>query len=136
MTDFERIIRFRPAYDKRHPDPAKNYGVHGVDLVCTLKGPNGAISFVLFTHWMLPNVSPTNIQPTPSGVDYHSPVRTNEYEHKNENCEHLDGQICYSDGSALAADDAFRALIEGGSEGLWEYLQGWYDGRFGPEPTP
>ena len=39
----ERIIKFHQAYDKRHPNPSKNYGIHGVDLVFVLKGELGAV---------------------------------------------------------------------------------------------
>lgn len=52
----EKIIKFAPAYDKRHSDPKKNYGVHGVELKFILKGEEGAVQFVIFTNWMLPNV--------------------------------------------------------------------------------
>jgi len=47
----ERIIQFTPAYDKR-----PKYGIHGVNLRFLLKGPKGAIQFLLFTNWMTPKV--------------------------------------------------------------------------------
>jgi hypothetical protein len=53
----EKIVKFDPAYDKRSSDHKKNYGVHGVTLRMVLKGNKGAVQFVLFTNWMLPNVS-------------------------------------------------------------------------------
>lgn len=31
-ADFQEITQFTPAYDKRDPDPKKNFGVHGVSL--------------------------------------------------------------------------------------------------------
>ena len=53
---FERIVDLRPAFDRRDPDPRKNHGVHGVELIMVLKGPEGAISFTIFTNWQLPDV--------------------------------------------------------------------------------
>lgn len=52
----ERIIEFTPAFGKRNSDPNKNYGVGGVDLKMVLKGPEGAVQFILYTHWMLPHI--------------------------------------------------------------------------------
>jgi hypothetical protein len=57
MKVLERITEFAPAFDKRDPDPKKNYGIHGVDLRMVLKGEEGAVQFVLFTGWMLPHVA-------------------------------------------------------------------------------
>ncbi len=48
----QREITMTPAYDKRDPDPSKNYGVHGVNIVYVLKGKLGAVQFVLYTNWM------------------------------------------------------------------------------------
>jgi len=51
-----REIKFSPAYDKRDPDPSKNYGIHGVTITFLLKGEKGAVQFVLYTNWHLPHV--------------------------------------------------------------------------------
>jgi hypothetical protein len=53
----EREIRFRPAYDKRDPDPKKNYGIHGVEMCWYLKGAAGTVQFIVFTNWHLPHVA-------------------------------------------------------------------------------
>jgi len=47
----ERITELTPAYDRRSPDPNRNYGIHGVDLWFWLKGPEGAVQFHLMTNW-------------------------------------------------------------------------------------
>mgnify|MGYP000162019359 CR=1 FL=1 len=52
----ERIKEFTEAYDRRHEDPEKNYGIHGIDLRMILKGPLGAVQFVLYTQRMLKHV--------------------------------------------------------------------------------
>src|SRR5690554_1678397 len=56
----EQLVTFEPAWDKRDPNPAKNYGVHGVELRMVLKGEKGAVQFVLYTGWQLPHVTKEN----------------------------------------------------------------------------
>lgn len=85
---WEKRIDFEPAFDRRHPDPSKNYGIHGVTLRMVLIGPKGAVNFVLYTNWHLPHVtdeskgridSPLNgdyhwhCRPLPADLGYHSP---------------------------------------------------------------
>lgn len=52
----ERLKQLTKAYDKRHKNPAKNYGIHGIDLIMALKGELGATQFVLYTNRQLPEV--------------------------------------------------------------------------------
>lgn len=52
---FKRLIEFNPAFDKQHPDPKKNYGIHCVTMRFVLIGEKGAIQFVLYTGWYLPH---------------------------------------------------------------------------------
>lgn len=54
--EFQEITEFSPAFDRRDPDPKKNFGIHGVELRMVLKGPEGAVQFVLYTNWQLPHV--------------------------------------------------------------------------------
>ena len=60
----ERIVHFAPAFDRCDPDPKKNYGIRGVELRFVLKGPKGAIQFVVYTNWQLPHVTEETIQKT------------------------------------------------------------------------
>ena len=142
---FERIVELIPAFDRRNEDPNKNYGVHGVDLRMVLKGADGAYQFVLYTSWMLPHVQAETDsrepdprfpylfhKPQPADVGYHSKVP--QYEgHTPANVKQCPytGGVCYSDGSALAANDMYRVLCERGSEGVWEELEALYAARFG-----
>jgi len=138
MTTYERIIEFTPAYDKRDDDPAKNYGVHGVNLRFVLKGPEGAVQFLLYTNWHLPHVAkewenkPRILtDPMPADVGYHSPVPM--YEDQlimSETCSYLDGKPCYYDGSGLMAQDGYEALVSGGGPGIWDYLENYYRATF------
>lgn len=80
----EKLTTFLPAFDKRNPDPKKNYGIHGVELRMVLKGELGAVQFVLYTNWQLPNVTEESrsemtpekyflYEPRPADLGYHSP---------------------------------------------------------------
>lgn len=138
----ERIVTFSPAYDRR----ATGYGVHGVDLQMVLKGTKGAVQFVLYTNWQLPQVTKelveraqgdrmyleTRFLPLPADVGYHSPVP--QYEGQaviQEECEYLDGRPCYYDGSGLAAEEMYQVLVQQGSEGVWRKLEQRYKDLFG-----
>ncbi len=52
----ERIKEVTPAYDRRNPNPEIDYGIHGVELRYVLRGPLGAVQFVLYTNRQLPHV--------------------------------------------------------------------------------
>jgi hypothetical protein len=51
----ERITMFRPAYDKRHSDPKKNYGIGAVHCFMLVKGKKGAAHFSFATGMLLPS---------------------------------------------------------------------------------
>jgi hypothetical protein len=55
-VELTRLVEVEPAFDKRHANPHKNYGVHGADLAMILKGPTGAVRWLLFTNLHKPNV--------------------------------------------------------------------------------
>jgi len=144
----ERIVSFEPAFDKRSADPSKNYGIHGVSMKMVLKGPLGAIQFVVFTNWQLPHVQEEMDakplgdmpylfhKPMAADVGYHSPVP--QYDGQDlirESCEYLDGKPCYYDGSGLMAEEVFKILLEKGSDGVWEDLERRYRETFEAVPA-
>ena len=146
MTEFQHRITFAPAFDKRNPDdPSKDYGVHGAEAHFALIGPAGAITFTLYTGWHLPEVIgkpemgiggfrygkalvEQGHYPMPAMVSYHSPVQVEDYEQGHDACEWIGGAPCFGDGTFIC-DDAFEALIRGGTDGLWKHLEGWYESR-------
>lgn len=143
----QRIVDLSPAWDRRHPDPNKNYGIHGVELRMVLTGPLGATQFVVYTNWHLPHVmaeqlarhsgSPRDVElffsPMAADVGYHSPVPLYEGQQSMGSCPYLDGQECYYDGSGLRAKEWFREIfLPLGSDGIWEALEKEYRERFGP----
>lgn len=145
---FERIIELEPAYDKRHPDPGQNYGIHGVNLRMVLKGLAGAVQFLVYTNWQLPHVTREFVAktaagdcgdltiecrflPMPADVGYHSPTpRYGGQEPISESCPYLDGRPCYYDGSSMAAERVYRILLTEGSVGVWRELADYYRGTF------
>lgn len=146
----ERIIEITPAYDKRDPDPKKDYGIHGCDLKMILKGSKGAIQFVLHMNWQLPHVTKMQLHripsfndvsirsrflPLPADLGYHSPVpRYEGHEAITEKCSYLNDKPCYYDGSTLNAEKVYEVLLCEGSEGVWKYLEGYYNETFGDRP--
>lgn len=129
---FTREIVFEPAWDRRHEDPSKNYGIHGVTIRFHLKGPKGVIQFVLFTGWYLPECRVENTPPFPADLGYHSPVPLRDWQEQpiTESCDLLDGRPCYYDGSGLQADRIYDVLLREGSEGVWRELEIHYHAIF------
>lgn len=136
---FVHRVDFLPAFDKRHADPHRNYGIHGVDMRMTLIGSVGAISFSVFTNWHLPHVAAeqwerperTLLSPMAADIVYHA--KTPQYEgqqRRDKVCEYL-GVPCYHDGSATAAEEVFGLLLREGGEGVWKHLRERYREQFG-----
>lgn len=137
----ERRIEFTPAHDKRHKDPYKNYGIHGVSLRFELIGPKGAVQFVLFTNWMLPHVEEELdarldrefphlfCHPMPADLGYHSPVPLYEGQYFMADCHLLNGG-CYYDGSGLNAEPVYQRLLKEGGDGIWKALEDYYRETF------
>lgn len=141
---FEKRIEFKPAFDKRHDDPKKNYGIHGVDLAFYLLGEKGAIQFIVYTSWHLPHVQDEldskpidsrfpflSHKPMAADLGYHSHKPMYEgQEHIMEDCPLLGWGKCYYDGSGLNAEKVFKVLTEEGSDGVWKYLENYYNETF------
>lgn len=141
MSDvLKREIVWVPAFDKRHPDPHQDYGVHGVECRFHLIGDHGAAQFVIYTNWHLPEVTkvqdahPTSLRfphlschPLPADVGYHR--LTPAYEGQDslsEKCDLLGGRPCYYDGSGLAAKDLFDQFTREGDAVVWRELERRY----------
>ena len=139
----ERKFLCHPAYDKRNPDPKKNYGIHGVTMCFYVVGDKGAVSFVLFTNWYLPEVqeemdkNPLNPsisyfahKPLPADLGYHSKTPMWEGQESMGECDFLDGAPCYYDGTSIGAADVFEILLRDGSDGIWKELEERYQLHF------
>ncbi len=131
MTTFTRSLTVRPAFDKVHTDPTKNYGVHGCDLVFQVVTPEKeGLTYVVFTNWFLPQTEArlerttmhrSLYKPISAGCDGH--FHTPQYDGQSPvpAC-HITGGECYSDGTSIT-DDLFGILLEKGSDGLFEALE-------------
>ena len=141
-----REVRFSPGYDKRNPEPNKNYGFAGMHIYFILKGELGAINFSLMTHWFPKYVQKelfnkgalqhSWFEPQPLAMDlgYHTTYpQYDDQEISHESCELLDGQPCYYCGSTLNAEPIRDIFLEEGDEGVWRVLEEKYIERFGEE---
>ena len=130
----ERKIVFRPAFDRRDPDPSKNYGIHGMEIQFQLIGDGEGITYTIFTNWMLPHVQeeadsrPVDHhfpylfhKPQSAGMDGHWKTPRYEGQSEIENC-HITGGECYCDGTAITKD-AFNILVAEGEEALWKLME-------------
>lgn len=149
---FRKEMHIRPAFDKRHPNPSRSYGIHGVEIHFTLIGEKGAVNFTIYTNWHLPKVQEEldkkslddretyslekhkvvhlSCHPTGADVGYHSTTPSYEGQYKSSICPYLGGKKCYYDGSALYAEEVLKILIEKGEDGMWKDLMKCYKSYF------
>ena len=141
VSELKKEIILNSAFDKRDPDPDKNLGIHGMDLVFVLRGPKGAVTFSVFTQMHLPHVAEelwrnsrsgehNPFKPTGADVSYHGLEPQWEDQEPRPDCTWLDGRDCYCDGSGLQAEALMAKLLKGGSEAIWEELERRYAGQF------
>jgi hypothetical protein len=144
MAEFERIVTVRPAFEKRDPDPAKDYGIGACKITFILKGPKGATQFMIGTDWYLPHlqhehrasnyemaVKYNQIQPQGWDVGYHSPKPMyDSHTAMDHACDLVEGGKCFYDGSSLRADEWIPKFIRGGTDWLWPALEEEYRYRF------
>lgn len=155
-SEFTRSISFEAAWDKRDPDPKKNYGVHGVEIRFVLTGPLGAVYMPVWTHWMLPEVVAWHeelakenpfldrrhaIDPLIPGASVHSRKPHEDFTNHREKCDFFDGPCWSEEIGCFASDAIWGALLRGGEAGLWEALEDLYrrnlaDEVFVIEPEP
>lgn len=149
MSERRRVVEWTPAFDRRHPDPSKNYGIHGVTLRFVLADDEGAVQFVLFTGWQLPHVEAefetrpcsrlfgkcscsTLHKPMAADLGYHSKVPHYEGQRSmTGECEWTGG-TCFYDGSGLNAEPVFARFVTEGEAALWEELESFYDDELRP----
>lgn len=139
METFERIVKIAPAFDKRNPQPSKDYGIHNAEMYMVLKGALGAVIFSMSTGWFLPHVHDelvakgSEIKPRGMAVAYCSPkpMSESQADYGKENCDWL-GCTCYGDVSYLISDEVLNILITEGSEQVWKWLENYYNETFNP----
>ena len=142
----EHIIKTRPPFDKRNNDLKKNYGVGPMTIYFIVKGNKGAIQFLLNTGSYLKSIAQewadkNKLKYSFNGeislgfiegwdLGYHSPKPMYEGQRKmSEKCDVLNGE-CYYGGTSLGANKPLQIYIEQGEEGLWKFLEEYYQERF------
>lgn len=128
---FVREIWFLPAFDERNPEPKKNYGWHGMDILFVLKkGKTKAVTFRVFSNWHWKDEFYENIfqikslvKPMGASIDYHDIKPHYKGQEKYGPCDYLGGKECYTDGSCLQGDVLFKVLCEHGLESLWKAME-------------
>ena len=155
----KHIVRFEQGYDCikfecRHgsknckPGSGGSHGRHGLQIRFVSKGPKGAVQFLLYTDWLPQYAAPSTIgvrdvadwggkytMPSDLGIHSKKPLY-NGQEMMVSKCEFTDGGPCYYDGSSLNSYDAMYALVNGGGEGIWKFLDEYYDTVFNDKKYP
>ena len=140
MSELTRKIVFKPAFDKRNPDPAKNYGIHGLGMQFQLIGPDGGVTYTIRTNWMLPHVQeeidakpllePAHFRylfhkPMSAGLDGHWKKPLYEDQSPIDNCL-ITGGECYCDETSLTTN-VFNRFVAEGDSAIWEILEERYE---------
>ena len=144
----EHIVKFESGYDcikfecsmqskTCAPGAGGSHGRHGLSIRFVSKGEAGAVQFLLYTGWTPQHAKPDSIGARlisdwgqhilPADLGYHSKTpRYDGHTQIDKACEFCDGQPCYYDGSGLNANDAMYALVNGGDDALWAFLDAYY----------
>lgn len=153
--EFTREVRFRASYDHRDDTEAKR-GAGGVVISFILGGSLGAISADISTGWMSRpylGTTPAIYAPRPlrprgtspgvdlnighqslhsSGVHSHCTEQRREWWSGPQDCILLNGP-CYGDTGYMVGDQFLEALVSGGDEAAWQWLEECYQDWLGPE---
>ena len=145
MSALRRVVEFEPAWDRRDPNPSKDYGIRGVSIRFVVAGDDGAAQFLLYSGWNLPSVAKEfrarpcrrssfdggrecwcSSEPMPADLGYHrkTPAYAGQ-ESMSDDCPWTGG-VCYYDGSGLAADRVYARLTAEGDAGVWAELEAYY----------
>ncbi len=148
--EFHREVRCEAGYDhirfvcssaspRCFPGSGGSHGRHGLQIRWILKGDDGAVQFLLMTGWTpVPSDWDNSDQmaPLPADLGYHSKRPMFEGHKTQGPCDFIGGGECYYDGSGLNASDAFTVLCNEGSDGLWVFLESYYETVFDGVPYP
>ena len=150
---FERghdCVRFECVHNSAacKPGSGGSHGRTGLTIRFVSQGDAGAVQFVLGTGWLPKCVKVSDIRvrnvrkwgdtdALPMDLGYHSKTpRYDGHTPTQDSCEYCGGQPCYYDGSGLNANDAMYALVNGGDDALWVFLDAYYDCVFNGAKYP
>lgn len=140
VEGFETWVDVSPSYHWMRDDPDRNYGVGNVKMTFVLRGPKGAIQFMIGTDWGIKPVRDhlegfgfgqydDPRQPKGWDLGYHAYEPQYEGQIPMGDC-HVLGGNCFYDGSSLQADAVIEGFLAGGTAWLWPKLAQVYRARF------
>ena len=141
-------MSFPCRFDKKCK-PENSHGKHGMEILFLVTGEKGAVQFKMSTGWMpfkseqdkigvrrIPKMELSDYYPMPTDLGYHSYKPHYESHSSMGPCNALGGAECYYDGSSLNCNDAYYALVNGGEDGLWKFLEEYYETVFEDKRYP
>ncbi len=151
-ADELRVIRFKPAFHRCDPDPAKDYGIGTVTMLWVLRVGDLAVVWEVFTGWDLPtdafkaavpgcihplhqNGAPGPREASGGAVQWPTPGPQYEgHEGSREPCS-ITGSTCYVSSGFLLASELLDLLRIEGDDAVWKRLRDLLDEvRVLPEP--
>jgi hypothetical protein len=135
MSDFTHEVFFSPAYDKRDPNPSKNYGIGSVVITFICRrgmDDEQATQFKMSAGWYPPTVDTSVSGRMAWDLGYHSPTPRYEGHASIGHCEYTGGD-CFYDGSTLNAEPVMARLIAEGDVAVWDELERYYVDLFETE---
>jgi len=158
-SGLEHIVRFERGHDcirfecvfgseRCEPGASGSHGRRGLNIRFVVNGNRGAVQFLLYTDWLpqyVENLGTRDVRDwggkfmMPATLSYHG--KRPQYEGQPsavESCRFFDGEPCYHDGPTHNPNDAMYALVNGGDEALWAFLDAYYEYCFndGEYPRP
>ena len=143
-SDNVREFILTAGFDKRNADDGKNYGIGGAHLGFYYGNKvDGIVQFTMLTDWYPKELREEmkdqrhhlcDMFPMAADLGYHSPVPQYEGQQSME-CDRLEGEICFYDGSGLNAQKVMDKLLEEGSEEAWKLIEEYWDDTFGDEES-
>lgn len=141
MDGFTKDVKFSPSRDWIKKEPSRNYGISTMRITFVLKGPLGAVQWMIGTEYAIEPIRKRISDPDeprkPTGYDlgYHSPKPMYEGQTSQANCDIL-GCACFYDGSGLNADLLIEGFLARGSDWIWGQLREYYEHTFNGSAWP
>ena len=143
MTELERVVTVKPAYDCIRVQPCVHgsqacipgtggsHGRHNAELHMTVRGEDAEITLVVMTGWDLPTVPAEyrigREQDYPRGafVEFHTarPRYEGQLRWEGRSGATCRWDTCYVDTGYSMSDTPTRLLVEKGSDAVWEWLE-------------
>jgi hypothetical protein len=143
MSDLQRIVTVRPAYDcigvqpcvhgskTCIPGTGGSHGRHNAELHMTVRGADAEVTLVVSTGWDLPTVPDHHLHRVHGAfVEFHTARPRYEGQDNwrtpqpGDSCENWGA--CYVDSGYSMSDEPTRLLVEKGSDAVWAWLENQY----------